>query len=265
MKRYLPVICCTVIAVAVMICTSAMAQVAPPASTASPERGSSKVLPTFQVNDQTLEEVVEMLQKEDPALKVVLVRSPQSLPGLPRVRLVLKDVVAGDILNVIARAYPDVTLDVFRGQTGETIYVMRVNVLPKGGSGHSITDVYVYNLAPMVRTWAEQNHRAADGDPQKVLSQALDDIVSLIQAAVSLVDQDQGKPVIQVHASTQTLIFSGVPAQRAAVEQAMNALRPSTGNDPMSLQNQIHDLRKEVTDLRRLISQQNAGKPTTRP
>jgi hypothetical protein len=242
--RSRPLICICFLA---CLISPAFAQVEQP--TAIPSRPEEKVIPSFEANDNTIDEVVAMLRKDDPNVQIVLVHSSplpgtgvkRSTEGSPRLRLLLKNVTTADVLNVVSRAYPNIALDGIGGATQEMIYILRVRDTSAGSDTRQV--VQVYNLAPMVKAWQQLND-AKPGDDQNALKKALDDILSLIQAALAQTHEPT-EAVIQVHPPTQTLIFRGTPAQQAAVEQAVNALRPPRA-DSGSAEAQIAQLKAKV-------------------
>src|SRR5208283_1709994 len=74
--------------------------------------------------------------------------------------------------------------------------------------------VMVYRLTHLIRS------NAADR------SKALNDILSLVQAALEATGSNQ-PPLMKVHAPTETLIFRGHPTQLEAVNRTLKALEPT--------------------------------------
>lgn len=244
--RYRPLtcVCFLVIAILASLVSPAVAQVQQPDPQNPPEE---KVIANFEANDNTIDEVVATLQKDDPNVKIILVHSRTGAKAPTdsslRVRLLLKNVTAGDVLQVISRAYPVVALDGVAGHTRELIYVVRVQDAVVSPTARQV--VQVYNLAPMVKTWLQLNEPdLKPADDKDALKKALDDILSLIQAALAQTHEPT-EAVIQVHPPTQTLIFRGTATQQSAVEQAVNALRP-TRLEFGSAESQIAQLKARI-------------------
>jgi hypothetical protein len=144
---------------AVALVSPCGAQVAPPPTTLPAGESGGKVLPEFKA-DGPRDGVVGSLQQDDPNLRVVLVRDPRAV-DMPRVQLLLKNVTAADVLNVIVNAYPDVTMNRIQGSTGGMIYVMRVRPtssrMVNGTFSAGETGVHVYNLTVLVQAWIDAN------------------------------------------------------------------------------------------------------------
>lgn len=237
------------------------ATVTTPTTQATAQMPTGKILLEFSADD-ALDVVVQKLQDADPGAKIVLV------PGdteMPRVRLSLKNVLVEDVVAVIAAAYREVNVTRISGSTG-TIQVIRLASLDGGrGGGEGVgvrhqsslrrsdkAMVRVYSLASPAELWAIGHAKdVKQGDTKALREQALDHILSLIQAVLRRAPGSK-PPVVEVHAPTSTLIILGSPEQQAAVEEVLAALKPEA--DDMG--RQVTELNVQNQNLNGLLDQQ---------
>jgi hypothetical protein len=236
-------------------------QTPPPTTTDAHSSHPEKIFSEFKVDD-SIDSVVARLQKDDPDLKLLVIRDPNAPPNQPHITLSLKNVTASDVLSVMSSIYPNVALNSISATTGP-IFTLKIVAPPSrdglfGGpnqSGPPREEVKVYNLTLLVDGWISQNipPDAKLEDLPTLRRKALDQIMSLVQAALSQASPQASKPVLQVHEPTQTLVFKGTAEQRGIVQEAMNAL-----------QQRLNEQQRELARLKAMIGSLSTA-PTTRP
>ncbi len=199
-----------------------------------PKLGRDRVLPDVALDGVSLEDMVQYLQSQSPNFKAIVVREPGDEGGYPMVRIRIKDVSVGLLLELLTTSYPGIDISTIDGKGGP-IHVIRVvrqeGDKPKTGADAS-DGVRVYRLSAaieqLVQTRAEsQLFPAPDEDkakPAPARKEALNNILALVKAALTLTDGDRNPPTLQVHEETQTLLFKGTQRQREVVEDALAAL-----------------------------------------
>ena len=245
---------------------------APPAAAApAAEEGSEldRLIPEIKFEDMRLDEIVDYLSDIEPRFKALVVRDPDVPRDYPQVRLRLKRVPIGQMLEVLTSAYPDIEVSPVQanngppGHDGRPVYIIKVHASEraKAANGEVVPGgVKVYRLLNVVGALVQSTHPDLSGkDRAAVEKEALDQVLSLVKAALSQVGQGGGNPapVLQVHPETQTLIFKGSSEQRDAVEDVLGALTP----EGMRINNQDAERRAQAAaaadDHRRLQAQLN--------
>jgi hypothetical protein len=206
------------------------------------EDPNAKVLPQVELDNISLDETVNSLRDADPTLKVMLAYDPDAATD-QAIKLKLQNVTAIDVLSLIHFAYPNIDLIPVQSQTGATMTLLRVHVIPQPAAMH----VKVFNLSPIV----------AGGT-------SLDQVMSLIQAVLDETPSDS-KPVLKVHEPTKTLIVRGTPDQLNAVAETINALKPDRpAGDLVTQYQRLMDEQAALQDALARIEQHQA-QSTTRP
>ena len=230
--------------------------------------GLNRVLPEVNVSEVSLDDFLAFLQDVSPKFKAVIVRDPDVAPGYPFITMRLRNVPLGQLLDVLTKAYPDISLEGIDGATPDgkesRVYVVKVQASDRataqGGRGGAT--VKVYRLGGAVKAVAEAAGAGANKgmfqgqvEPKEV-KEALNHVLSLIKATLSQIETGRNPPVLQVHEETQTLIFKGSAEQRAVLEDALAALDPAaTRQTPEGarLREEGAKLREEVATLQQQL------------
>jgi hypothetical protein len=240
---------------------------AAPAAAADEGTELDRVVPELKVLDQQLEDLVDYLQDIEPRFKALVVRDPDVPREYPQVRLRLKRVPLGQILEVLTTAYPDIEVAPVQPNNGppgadaRPVYIVKVHASDraKASSGEAVPGgVKVYRLTGVVGALTQSTHPDISAkDRPAAEKESLDQVLSLVKAAVSQVGQGGANPapLLQVHPETQTLIFKGSSEQRDAVEDVLAALAPDTGHGFRNAGPQ-NDGRKEAAEERRRLEAQ---------
>jgi chromosome segregation ATPase len=77
----------------------------------------------------------------------------------------------------------------------------------------------------------------------------MDDVLSLVQAALDETGDSQEKVVLKVHQQTQTLVFKGSPEKMAVLEQALDALRPKESEQIAKMEGQVENVKQQYQNL----------------
>jgi hypothetical protein len=247
---------------------------APPAAAApAAEEGSEldRVVPEVAFEDQRLDDVIDYLTDLEPRFKALVIRDPDVPRDYPQVRLKLKKVPLGQILEVLTNAFPDIEVSPVQANNGpqgadaRPVYLIKVHSSDraKASTGEVVPGgVKVYRLTNVVGALAQVGHPDLSAkDRPAAEKESLDQVLSLMKAALSQVGQGGGNPgaVLQVHPETQTLIFKGSSEQRDAVEDVLAALAPEgqqrdmrqearlkqAADDQVRLQRQMNEVREQ--------------------
>ena len=205
---------------------------APPAA----DRGNP-VLKEVKFHGARLSDVIAYLRQSCPRFKVVLVPDPQCPdpdPALPDIEL--KNVELNAFLEVLTKMLPQLTLDAVDSGYGE-VDLLKLAAPPGGtgkgvmgggmggmGGGMELPRTQVYRLSHLIR---------ADAGSQGTRAAAMNDILSLVQAAVEAAGSSKDV-LMKVHEATETLIFRGSPTQIEVVERALKALEPTNGEKDLA-------------------------------
>ncbi len=111
---------------------------------------------------------------------------------------------------------------------------------PGGNAAVDKTVVKVYHLVDVLKPGTEPKA-------------AMNDVLSLIQATFDAAGGDaRDKPVLNVHAPTQTLIFKGSPEKMQLLEQVLDSLRPKETETTAAV-------RRELEKTQAALDRSNAG------
>jgi hypothetical protein len=240
---------------------------APPADADPQAEGTEldRLIPEIRFEDQRLDDIVDYLTDLEPRFKALVVRDPDVPRDYPQVRLKLKRVPLGQVLEVLTTAYPDIEVSQVQANNGperaeaRPVYIIKVHSSDRArtATGDVVPGgVKVYRLTNVVGGLAQSSHPELSAkDRPAAEKDALDQVLSLMKAALSQVGQGSSTPapVLQIHPETQTLIFKGSSEQRDAVEDVLAALTPEGlgGNN-----NQQAELRKQATEERQRLQAQ---------
>jgi hypothetical protein len=231
----------------------------------------STVLPDGRIDGVQLADYLALLHQKFPEFNSVIVRPPgvpDDYPTLPVMDL--KGVTIGQLLDFVKASHPNIQVQRIDGPSAP-LYVIHVGVsediLATGGAGAKIlmgapidpttglpvsannVAIHVYRLSDIVNNLARR--KEGDGDHVK---QALDDVLSLLQAALDAAGE-KDPAVLKVHSPTLTLVFKGTPSQLGVITQTLDTLAPNK-NDLQDTQRlvdaevQNRYLKEEITELR---------------
>ncbi|MGO9113729.1 MAG: hypothetical protein ACLP9L_31235 [Thermoguttaceae bacterium] len=192
-----------------------------------------------------LDEALRSLESECPGFQTVIVRDPGCTdvnPVLPDMSL--KNLPLSQVLDVIAKSLPEVTVDKVSSSKGD-VWIFRIHETNPDGANFgrpgrspgrrpvrveqpmvaptpAQPTVMVYRLSPLIRT------NAADR------SKTLNDILSLVQASLdatvfqvaldATAVSTKVPYLMKLHAPTETLIFRGYPTELEVVDRTLKAL-----------------------------------------
>ena len=143
---------------------------APPAAAApTAQEGSEldRIVPEVTFEDQRLDDIIEFLTDLEPRFKALVIRDPDVPRDYPQVRLRLKRVPLGQILEVLTTAFPDIEVSPVQANNGpqgadaRPVYIIKVHASDraKAASGEVVPGgVKVYRLTNVVGTLAQSAH-----------------------------------------------------------------------------------------------------------
>jgi hypothetical protein len=230
------------------------------ATTASASVTWATTMPSIELSGQPLEKVLNEIKAKCPGFEFTVRREgvPDDYPVLPLmsmhggsledfVRLLPKAVAGldvtvegGDIANLALSAFP-------------TRFTVTIGPDPEEKS----RVVRVFGLEDLV---AYRASLIAEGTKDNREKQATNDILSAVQAAVDLAEE-QSAPVMKVHAATHTLLFKGTAAQAEIAANALAALQPA--DDSHSLRGAFSTVVAENRELKEQLAKLKGA--TTQP
>lgn len=268
-KSCLPAALCAVL----LIVATAYAQSAKPTTVPVEDR----LMPGERFEDVPLDDVLSFIHEAVPAFNVVVVRGPNVPANYPTIpRMTVKNITIGQFLQFLQESFPDLTVAPIEGPES-ALYVVRIPsaMMPEGlavesrppqpggfpggmgmvGGGGGLFEagpMPVISDTPLVRVYklSEIVASISGGQPDKQ-KQALNDVLSLIQAALEQIDDGgKDKAVIKVHEQTQTLLFKGTVNKQQVLEQIIQTLQPDV--DPKQA-SKVRDLETMTSSLKREI------------
>jgi hypothetical protein len=226
----------------------------PTTATGEDESAKLRLLPEVNLQDVGLPDVIGFLRDVDPSFQAVIAYDPGATRGDPKIQeLRLRNVSADAVLQLLAKTYPQISVEAVRDKQGGIIWSVRVmpdnRFFDRGRGGgvggfggvprtaNAPTGVtVVHRLREIVDDIAAPD--AKDGDRKK----ALDSIVSLVQAALETDAAGAGAKgggktdlLLKVHEGTEALIFHGSQDQANIVVQALDALQPRRASERRSV------------------------------
>jgi hypothetical protein len=206
-----------------------------------------------------LDEILNQIKDNAKGFNTVIVRSPGVPDSYPTLApLTANGVTIGQFLQFIKTSYPGVEISRIDGPK-DPLYVIRISlgnnqpwqlpgmpgngqpVDPATGAGIGFTlppTVKVYPLGNIVRALAEG--RTGNGDHTK---QALDDVLSLVQATLDQAGATKDQTSIKVHEPTLSLVFRGSPDKIALLDQLLATLEPKQDDSKLG------KMRQEMEEL----------------
>jgi len=225
-------------------------------ATTDPADPMEKVLPEVKFDGVSLLDALDFLQDVSPGFSVVRKPSNDDAADSSRLTMHMKNVTVRQVLEAMQIEFPSVIIQPLGpGGTDASIYIVGSKAQPKPEQ----MILQVFRLGPAIQAMSERNAAKANDKP-------LDDILSLIQAALSQVPS-QTPPTVQVHEATQTLIFKGNHEQLAAVQQAMAAVGPSDAEQAQDEQAALVQAHDYIERLRMQLAEEKAreqGQAATR-
>jgi hypothetical protein len=208
---------------------------------------ASQVVKEIEFNGAPLSAVVADLKSKCPNFQPVIVADAgcERDPTLPDISL--KNVPLGQILDLIERMRPDVTIEpVLTGKQvpngAQGVVCIHINAVCNGAAGYggAPPGVQVYSLRGLMG------------------GVTLADVLSAVQAVLEASGSSEGS-VLKVHEKTGTLIFKGSPAQIELVTRTLKTFEPTPAEIERSRrleQTQIEGVRFN-TEIERLKSRLN--------
>ncbi len=198
--------------------TSTGAVAAAPIARASDE----PVIPQIQLNEVTLQVVLDFLQEAAPGSQMVVVYEPGAEQSQPIItNLKLTHVTPGQVLQALGRVFPQ--LDVSASdEGGSIIYTVRVR---NKQTRETVRVTRVFRMREAIDQVARE---AADTDgaaPRGGRPQARNAVLALLDTALQA-GGNPTPPQLQFHEPTETLVFRGTAEEASLVDEALAALRP---------------------------------------
>jgi len=223
----------------------------------------NRVLPEVSFQDVGFDDVVDFL-RDVSGFQAVIVRDPGVPEGQPVIRMRLKSVPLGQVLEVIAKAHPEIGFEPVEHPGGPIVQVIRIRATEETDStakqGPKVVRVYPLSgeILAVLRTRGELGPM---GGPEKeAAKKGLDDVLSLIKATVEAAG-DRAAPTLAVHEETQSLIVTGTREQHATVQDTLAALRGERPHEEQqtALTKAIEHWRQEKTDYAEQIESLQRG------
>lgn len=202
------------------------------AKSGAPAAGTRQVPPEdtvineLNVQDVPLDQLLQTVQKLVPDYKATVMHPPGSGSDLPLITLNLKGITLGQLVQLLQENY-GVVREQIPGANGD-LNVFRYQPPADEVEAQLVSPVQIYPLAGIVNTLVKSRPEA-EKDPAAG-KKALDDILSLIKAAMDKASEGGPAPSLQVHQETVTLIFKGNSPQRMVLENVLGAME---GHDPV--------------------------------
>jgi len=240
-----------------------MGPLTPPAAVKPSSSAGDQIVKEVSFNDTPLDQVIEFLKDACPGFQAVISHDTRYPDYHPVVTMSLKNLPLNQILEVIAKSLPELRVDKVSSSKAD-VWIFRIRRVIEGGqptAAAELPNVMVYRLSPLIRANASDR------------SNALNDILSLVQAALDATGSNQPS-LMKVHAPTETLIFRGHPTQLEAVSRTLQALEPTPAESGRSkelerakeeisriaanqFEQSLAQARAETAELRKRLSQQN--------
>lgn len=186
------------------------------------------IVPEINFNNATLEDAINSLSDQYPKFKVAILRDPNVASDFPTVNLKLKGVSLTQFMELIQTANPTVETKEIEGPGGKIICLL-VHAAPEG-HGNAMPDGGVAPnaaIAPVVKVYRLSEILSLPSGGKSDLAakkEAMNQALSLAKVALEQVGGEP--PILRIHEETQTLIFKGMPAQEAMLQNVMNAIKP---------------------------------------
>lgn len=214
--------------------TAADAVKAPPAVVQKPQTPTADdpIVPDINFNGISLDDAISSLSDKYPQFKVAILRDPNVASDFPTVNLKLKGVSLTQFMELIYTANPNLETREIEGPGGKIICLI-VHAAPDGhgaamgGGGGGGAIAPNASVAPVVRVYrlsAILNLPSGGKADPTSKKEAMNQALSLIKVALEQVGGEP--PVLRIHEETQTLIFKGMPAQEAMLQNVIEALKP---------------------------------------
>ncbi|MGA2257083.1 MAG: hypothetical protein ABSG53_20720 [Thermoguttaceae bacterium] len=192
-------------------------QIPPPSS----QSVGDHLVKEVDIKGVSLHDAIQSLESECPGFQTVIIhdpRYPDFNPVLPDMSL--KNLPLSQILEVIGKSVPELRVDKVSSGKGD-VWIFRIHRTNDAGQPTVAgrpnlagqPTVMVYRLSPLIRSNVTDR------------SKALNDILSLVQAALEATASNEPPPLMKVHTATETLVFRGYPTQLEAVKCALEALQ----------------------------------------
>jgi Skp family chaperone for outer membrane proteins len=158
----------------------------------------------------------------------VIVRDAGVPEGEPMIRLRLKAVPLGQLLQVLCTAHPEIQISPVEAENGPVVQVIRIRATEQteaaANAGPKVVRVYPLSneILSVLRTRGEL---APMGAPEKELAQkGLEHVLSLIKNVIEAAGE-RTAATLAVHVETQSLIVTGTAEQHLRVQDTLAALR----------------------------------------
>ena len=227
----------------------------PPAQAVVAERRIGEL----RLEQTSLREVIQTLRKMDPGFQAVLAFDqgvPTDEPVIGELRLT--NVTAGQVLEAISEAYPEVRITQRGDRPDSPIWSVRVtNIYPqKMVPPPEPQQARVFRLHETISAMLQDRGTT---DRKEARAAVLSMLETALRAEQGGKKGEASEPVLQFHEPTETLIFRGARSQVVMVDQALEALQPKP---PKGSREELEHLRAEVERLTKEL-ERNTGHTQT--
>jgi hypothetical protein len=252
---------------------SALAQSVPTPAPATQQTDiEATVLPELAFDSMPFDDVLDFLRHKVNGFNAVAVRDPGAPPGYPLLtNLKLRDVSLGQFMEFIEKSYRGVHVERIQGtERSGPLFVIHIDAVEQpgppagmiaggaapvgGGPGMQPEEpaVSVYRLSTIISALAET--KSAGSEPEKS-KQALNDVLSLVQAALEQTGEKPKTSVLKVHEPTQVLVFKGTPQENAIVREVLETLPDQPKAQDNKYKTQIDELTAERNRITRELDE----------
>jgi hypothetical protein len=231
----------------------------------SPDPAHTTVMPNIDVSNQPVDKVLDQLRASVPWFHYVIFRQPGTPRDEPRLpQMSMDGVTVEQFLKLITDEYPAIVS--IRRIDGDKTPLYEVNIADPskiaGKESESSHDASATQPVMKVFALADLVDSLNVSDNSK---KAMDDILSLVQAALDASGTDAKNPtVLKVHQPTQTLIFKGTPEKLAVLSQALDALRPKLDSETVKLRSELEECHHRIERLTADLGQKDDELQRTR-
>lgn len=212
---------------------------------------SDTVLPDITFDNVSLPDALVQLQQKVPGFHSVIVpiqTNPVDPSTLVLPKFSAKDLTLGQFLDFLQATFVGLQVQVIDGPHAP-LYVIHVQAIPGQVVQQPAQEVRVYSLKDIVLSML-------NGDfSEKAKKKALDDLLTLMQSAVSRVAEGQSY-ALSVHEPTMTMLCQGTPKMIATLDQTVSALEPRDAE--LDMQRQLDAAAKAAQRAQEQVITQSA-------
>ncbi len=188
-------------------------------------------LPPIAITESSLDDVLDAIKDRLPSFNAVVIRDPGVPADYPKLRNMKTDnITVSQFMEFLDKGIDGINV-VAIGGTKSNLFVIKVhNPQAAPGAFGGPTPAAMASDSPVVIIFPLREVipeiASHQNDPKYTQKQAMDDILSLLQAALKA--ESHGAPAeIQVHEATEMLVVKGTAEEVQLVSQTLAAFAPS--------------------------------------